>query len=295
MGDLICNNCQKEFSSKRNYDSHVNNKICIKGKYECKYCCRRFTTHSSMYRHSNHTCKIKQNEDNKRDEIFERLVELENKNKIYEDENKKLKKEISKIKSSTKIINNTQNFGDINNGIINTGTVINNNINLVAYGSEDFSKLDKKEILRILQQGYNSTLKLTEVVHFNPKYPEFQNIYITNMKDKYAMMYDGINWTLTMKDDLISKIYEDKKNYIEENLEDFIDSLAPSQKRALDRWVNTAEDDKKIREIKERIKLLLYNSKQIPIETQRLIDDNKIKILVESTIFSKTKKEIKHM
>jgi hypothetical protein len=38
------------------------------------------------------------------------------------------------------------------------------------------------------------------------------------MKDKYAMMYDGKQWTLTTKEDLITKIYEDKKSYIEENL-----------------------------------------------------------------------------
>jgi hypothetical protein len=38
------------------------------------------------------------------------------------------------------------------------------------------------------------------------------------MKDKYAMMHDGTNWTLTTKEDLINKIYDDKKNYIEENL-----------------------------------------------------------------------------
>ena len=57
-------------------------------------------------------------------------------------------------------------------------------------------------MLNVLKNGYYSTLKLTEAVHFNAKYPEFHNIYITNMKDKYAMMYDGVNWALTMKEDL---------------------------------------------------------------------------------------------
>jgi len=32
------------------------------------------------------------------------------------------------------------------------------------------------------------------------------------------MLFDGISWTLTMKEDLINRIYEDKKNYIEEEL-----------------------------------------------------------------------------
>jgi hypothetical protein len=73
-------------------------------------------------------------------------------------------------------------------------------------------------MLKILQTGFNSTVKLTEALHFNPNFPEYHNIYIPNMKDKYAMMHDGEKWSLVTKDDLISKIYEDKKNYIEENL-----------------------------------------------------------------------------
>jgi hypothetical protein len=32
------------------------------------------------------------------------------------------------------------------------------------------------------------------------------------MKDDYATMYDGDNWVLTMKYDLINRIYDDKKN-----------------------------------------------------------------------------------
>jgi hypothetical protein len=141
------------------------------------------------------------------------------------------------------------------------------------------TKLDRNEILRVLKVGYDSTIRLTETLHFNPKYPEFHNIYITNMKDKYAMIYDGNKWTLTIKNDLIDRIYDDKKSYIEENVDDFVESLNGSQRRALDRWANTDEKDKKIRKLKERIKLLLYNLRNMPISTQKYIDD--YKVLVE--------------
>jgi hypothetical protein len=57
----------------------------------------------------------------------------------------------------------------------------------------------------------NLQLNLTETLHFNPKYPEYHNIYISNMQDKYAMTYDGKDWNLTIKEDLINKIYDDKK------------------------------------------------------------------------------------
>ena len=272
MSIFVCNFCKKEFSSNQNYKNHINKNICIMGDYECKYCNRKFTTRSSMYRHVNHICKVKQNEDNKRIEIFERLIILEEKSKQLEisnkeidklkRDNKQLKKVVDKLKKSAiikKTINNTTTH--INNGTIN-------NIILVGYGKEDLKKINKDDLLKILQNGYNSTIKLTEAVHFNPKFPEYHNVYISNIKDKYAMMFDGKNWTLTIKEDLINKIYEDKKIYIEENLDDFLDSLATTRKRALERWLDTDDDDDRIKEIKEQIKLLLYNNRNIPMKLQ---------------------------
>jgi hypothetical protein len=80
---------------------------------------------------------------------------------------------------------------------------------------------------------------------------------------------------ITTKKDLINKIYDDKKSYIEENLEAYIDSLHPSsevnlwsRKRALSRWLDTDNEDVKVKEIKENIKLLLYNSKNMAIDNK---------------------------
>jgi hypothetical protein len=89
------------------------------------------------------------------------------------------------------------------------------------------------------------------------------------MKDKYGMKYDGKSWILITKKQLIDDIYDDKKNYIEENLNDFIDSLSTSRINALRRWLNTDENDKKILDIKERIKLYLYNNKELPLKTRK--------------------------
>lgn len=228
----------------------------------------------------NHTCKIKKSEDLKRDAIYERLIELEEKTKEIdvlkkktqnvEKENKILKKKVVSLEKNTHKVsnitnNNTQN---INNGIVA-------HINLIGYGKEDLSKIDKKEILKSIQFGYDSTIKLTETMHFNPKHPEYHNVYITNVKDKYAMMFDGKDWNLTMKDDLINKIYDDKKNYIEENLDEFIDTLSASRKKALERWLATDDDDDRINKVKNEIKLLLYNKRNLIVDKQDDIIESK--------------------
>jgi regulator of replication initiation timing len=224
-----------------------------------------------MYRHTKHTCKVKKNEDIKRDKIFERLMKLEEDNKELLKlkkqstqiliENKQLKLEISKIKKSNNVINNIHNE--------NKGT-INNNIVLIGCGNEDISKIDRNDILKGIKNGFYSTVKLTDAIHFNPKYPEYHNVYISNMKDKYAMMYDGMDWTLITKDDLIDKLYEEKKMYIEQNLDEFYESLTKSQINALERWMDTDDDHDKIKEIKEKIKLLLYNKRRIPLKIKEL-------------------------
>jgi hypothetical protein len=51
----------------------------------------------------------------------------------------------------------------------------------------------------------------------------------------------------TNNKELINRLYDDKKDYIEVNVEDFVNFLMKSQKNALDRWANTDEDDIKIK------------------------------------------------
>jgi hypothetical protein len=272
MNDLTCKECNKIFTSKQSLSYHSRKSVCKKViKYVCKCCDKELSSRSSLYRHKQ-TCKNKN--DKKSDEInegsiivtdnidvckiYERLLELEK-------ENNTLKKKVNKIEKNPSIVNNTTNTTN-NNCNINNGTV--NNIYLVGYGKEDMSKISYVDLLKGIKSGFNSTINLIDAVHFNPEYPEYHNVYISSMKNKYAMMYDGNDWTLVMKDDLIDKLYDDKRNYIEENLEDFLESLTASQKNALHRWMEADNDHPYIKKIKNDIKLLLYNKRHLSIKTK---------------------------
>jgi hypothetical protein len=329
-----CTNCDKEFKAKQNLNYHIENNTCKKA-FSCQYCNKGFTTKANMGTHIRTTCEVKKKNDKEKDDIYKKLLKMEEehkqlqkmilekdkklqdmmseKNKKFQDsvleKNKKLQEmilerdkklqemilerdkksddQINALKSKITTIekNTKKSIKNVNNGAVNNGTINNGdnnyNIILVGYGKEDLSKIDKKEILKAMQHGYDSTLKLTEALHFNPKHPEYNNIYITNMKDKYAMMFDGKDWNLTMKDDLINKIYDDKKSYIEENIDDFVDSLSASRKKALERWLATEDNNERIIKVKEEMKLLLYNKRNIVL-------DKEIKIKKKS---KRTKKE----
>ena len=49
---------------------------------------------------------------------------------------------------------------------------------------------------------------LIEKIHFDPKKPENHNIYISNLKNNYTMVYDGDKWTIRDRDDSIQNLME---------------------------------------------------------------------------------------
>lgn len=180
-----------------------------------------------------------------------------------------LEKEHKELKNTLLKKNKTINSNN-NINVQNVQNVQYNNIGLIAYGKEDISKIDKDDIIKALMRGFYSPLELTEKIHFNPKYPEYHNIYIPNIKDKYVMIYDGKKWNLALRDEAIDDLYDNKRGYIEDNVKNFYDKLNEIRRDALERYLDTPEDNKKIDNIKEQIKLLLYNKRNLPINNKLL-------------------------
>jgi hypothetical protein len=119
------------------------------------------------------------------------------------------------------------------------------------------------------------------------------------MNEKYAMAYMNNEWKILDRDILIDKIYNDKKNYVEQNLEEFVSVLSKIKMEALKRWIDDSNDSyyedeyqEGIKIFKEEIKQLLYNNRQMAMirkkESEKINKKDKMQIKeIDSIVLKK--------
>jgi Zinc finger, C2H2 type len=269
--DLKCLYCDKLFTRKDNLGRHMthfcknkteDNTISMieenkENAYKCNYCDYIFTRKDSLKKHILSRCKIKKDQDNLKEQLFNELIT-----------------EINNLKKEIKLIRQQKNPTNINHGNINNGSIINHitnniiNIKLNAFGKEDRSHITNEDYKRIINKGFKSIPELIKLIHFDENKPENQNIYISNMRDNYVMIYDGKKWVLGNKKDTIHQLYMEKKDILVDKYDELINELPEYAITKFNRFLHTQTDDKIANQIKDELKLMLYNNKKIPTETK---------------------------
>ena len=222
-----------------------------KFKYECKYCLKKLSRKDSLDRHLK-KCKLKENEK-------EESEEKQNLMEIVNQLNKKLDK---KEKQIDELIKKT---GNTTNNITYQQNNVNNNIKLLGYRNTDISHLSDKDFISCISHSNFCIPHLIKKIHFDPEKPENHNIYISNIKNNYAMTYDGDKWNLSNRDDLINDILEEKEIIIEEKLEEWLEKgkMYPEIMKKFTRYLEKKENDVVLDKIKDEIKLVLFNNRNL--------------------------------
>ena len=224
--------------------THLTEKI--QDLFSCKYCNQVFSFRQSMNRHIKYSCTQNKDEDMK--ELVRLLnVQLETQRQEFTTKIDAQAKQIEKLMGKLEI-----------HGSFNTTHI--QNINLLAYRETDISHLTDQDYKSCLKKINNCVKQMIEKVHFNPSKPENMNIYISNIKDKYIMVYDGQNWNLANKKDELDRLYEEKEMMLEEWLESNPDK---DLKEKFMKYLNNKENDECLNRIKEEIKLMLYNNQKM--------------------------------
>jgi hypothetical protein len=214
--------------------------------FACKYCDKRFTFRQSMNRHIKYTCTKNKDEDLK--ELVRLMnIQIEQQKNELQSQRQEFNKKIDKLMGKLEV-GNTFN------------TAIVNNIQLLGYRQTDVSHLTDQDYRSCIKRVNHCVKNMIEKVHFNPSKPENMNIYISNIKEKYIMVYDGANWNVANRKDEIDRLYEEKEMMLEE----WLDSNPDEElKKKFMRYLDNKENDECLNRIKEEIKLMLYNKQNI--------------------------------
>ena len=84
------------------------------------------------------------------------------------------------------------------------------------------------------------------------------------------MIFDGDDWIAKLKKNVVDTIYDDKKDLIEVDLNDLVATLSENKQQLLKSILESDDDTKTIKNIKEEIKLLLYNKRKLPMEGNKI-------------------------
>jgi DNA-directed RNA polymerase subunit RPC12/RpoP len=265
MTEYICTLCNKKYASNSSLCHHQrkyhNKRRIIESKDEpsCQYCNKIFSTSSNRNKHVK-ICKLAPSTD--KINISKETYDSISKMFMLMIENQKEQKAIPIILSESIGINNNGNItnGNINN-TQNTQNIQNNfNINIVPLGNENLSEvLSAKEQLKILKQKYESLEYLIKYIHFNNKYPQFQNIAISNLKDNIAYKYDSNNqdFIAVSKEELLNDLIENRMN----DIYDFVNNNdVPKQLgNKVEKLANNLESENYLTTKKQKLKMLIYN------------------------------------
>jgi len=252
---------QHSCSNLTQFDSkNVNLREKKEKEFECKYCEKIFTRKNNLVRHYksckekikseevNHSMKELINIMNK--QLNDVKKELSLKDNKYQEELEKRDKQIDELIKKAGITNNIN---------------IQNNYKLLSYNDTDISHLSDKDIRNCIEHNNLCIPHLVKKVHFNPKKPENHNIYISNIKNNYAMKYDGGQWNLENQDEAIEILIDDKQLILEQKLEEWIETGKeyPDIMAKFNRYLEKKEKDDVLNTIKEEIKLILFNNREI--------------------------------
>jgi len=217
-------------------------------QFECKYCNKHFSHKQSLSKHIKYSCKKNDDEDLK--ELVRLLnLQLEQQKEDSKKQIENQQKQIDKLMDKLQVpqVSNT------------TNNIQNNNIRL-SYKDTDVSHLTDADYRKSVNCILMCVKTFIGIVHLDPNHPENMNIYISNLKDKYIMVYTGETWELKNRDYEMNSLYDHNEMLLSEWVKEHGNhDLQDKFKTYLERKENSLEM------IHEEIRLMLYNKRHLAI------------------------------
>jgi len=154
-----------------------------------------------------------------------------------------------------------------NNSNNNNNITTNNTINIYSSGKEDLSILDKEDILKLCTAGTFYPIIAAEILHCNEKYPEFQNVLISNLRASTGLVKINDKWVTKSHDELLTNMMNVDKKHISTLIKDLV------VEKKLQVKLESTQDEIDTNECKEhhkdKIKRKLYDASKMVTKNKK--------------------------
>jgi len=159
-------------------------------------------------------------------------------------------------------VNNNINNSINDNSVNNTLHAASHSTQIVPLGKEDLVNFfTNEQQIYILNKMFGSFIYLIEYVHVSGKYPQFQNISITNLRSNVGYSYDDKKRTFLAKSqtDLIASVIDIRLDDIRDFLENVKHSLEEKVIEKITRLISEVEEQQE--KYWDRVKHTIYNGR----------------------------------
>ena len=221
-------------------------------QFNCQHCNETFTRKNNLNRHIRKSCKEYK--------LKQEIARLQEENRLLQTR----AVPINNITNNNNTINNTQN---------NT-----QNITINAYGKEDLQYLLPKIPMLIRHFPVSAVTDLICETYYDPDHPENKSVKIRSTKEKWAQVYNGDEWEMQKKFDVIMNVLQKSFEMIDElyesnNVEhpDYRQNKV-TWDRVREMWINDEYPDKEMIDTTEEI---LTNQNQSHSDYRKCMQTNK--------------------
>lgn len=240
MVEYKCKRCKTIFDRKSSYEDH------LQRKYKCR-------NGKNLPKKKDHVCDICEKSYSRKDSLQRHLKICQN-----------------TITAQTTILKGNNNVG-CGNQITHNGDINNNfTINIFPFGKDGVESLSTEEKLDILLSNQGLIIEIICKVNFDPNKPSHHNMYISDIKSPYGVVYNGEKWTTVRYPNIVHTLVEAKKVDLEKILDEMKeylnDDIVDGIRKALSRF--NLCDHKFFKQIMIHIKPILYDNRELIMNTR---------------------------
>jgi hypothetical protein len=254
--------------------------------YKCEGCRKKFNRKNNYYRHRKFNCPVLKDDyvalklhKKKLDTTYRQMkqehLKLEDDNEnitttiindIKDTSNQSQHIQTNKLENSLNSYNtNAHNFQLKQN----THDIFNKNefnITINEYGKEDVSSFTQSEWKQIVKRLYHALPDLVKKVHFDIE--TNRNVYVPNIREKYAMVWKDGNWEMMDIRDVLDDLLVNNTDRLYEFLEENEGMLSNSLHNKMNDIIEKIGNSKKLqKKYQDQIKTILINNRSVVKKT----------------------------